>query len=69
MTQIKEQDREANALLSTQLNYWLLRYVPRFGSQDSIDINEMLGKLKRTKRLDEQNSLMTRIIYLIKKND
>lgn len=51
-----------NEKLKKQIKEIDLSFRPVFCNTNDIKINELLGKLKQTKDLDQQNSIMTRII-------
>ena len=52
-----------------RVNEALQSFVPQFNNPDHIEINELFKKIESKKyREDEENSMKSRIIYLIKNN-
>lgn len=68
MPRIKSEEEKLNKELNQQLRDVWKQYKPVFGREDDIMMRDIALTLKTKKRLDEQNALLTRLIYLIKKN-
>lgn len=64
----KSEEELLNKELNQQLRDLWKQYKPVFGREDDIMMRDIALTLKTKKRLDEQNALLTRLIYLIKKN-
>lgn len=64
----KSEEELLNKELNQQLRDLWKQYKPVYGREDDIMMLDIALTLKTKKRLDEQNALLTRLIYLIKKN-
>jgi hypothetical protein len=65
----KAKDEILNKELKLQMHELLAGHRMVFGNPDDIQIKAYCDKLQRHRgRVDEKNSMMTQVIYLLKKN-
>lgn len=62
--------KQIDEILKEEMKELIKDYVFKFDDEDSILIKKWLGKLESKKYSDkEKNNIMSKIIYLLKKND